>query len=206
MIHAENERFFAAMLCGAVYALTLKRAFIEQPFCAPNAQGLRCLNWRGPNVPGEQPRKMPHTHAKTGGEVFDRSMIQRAVLDHLQGTLYGRPRSLPCRTKWRSLGAASQTGTIACPLGRCGCRVIDDIFRQRMLHRAHWTAIDACRSDSGKEQSVISRIAPQSRIITGVEIKHALTLLFVSKRGEALQMIGSENCQPQHALASNPLT
>ena len=150
-----------------------QRAGVEKPFGSLNPQRLGDLSRRSPEMFPEEARKMARSNAQPLGQVFHAAVIECTLLEQAERPLDRRPSALPGWTEGRRFRSAAQAGTVPGRLGGCRACIETDVLRQRLLHAANRTAVDASGSNGDEEQAVERRVPPQSRFVAGFEIEHA---------------------------------
>ena len=93
--------------------------------------GMRDGQWTCAQMLGEQAAKMPAGNAKSLSEPFNIAIVQGAVGYEAKPALDGRRRSRPGRRTRRTLGPATQAGTVASLTRSRSGRVKRDVFTFR---------------------------------------------------------------------------
>jgi hypothetical protein len=149
---------------------------IEQAFGALNAGGPGDLRWRGTKMFGEQSGEMPRAYTHARGEHFDgRTLAVKCAVIGYQTcrAFHGGAAAAPCWTEGSGFGAAAKTGAKSGRFGGGSAREETNIARVCGSNRVDRPAIDAGRSDTGKEAPVIGRVAGHPRSLAFCMVKHA---------------------------------
>jgi hypothetical protein len=149
---------------------------VEQAFGALNAGGPGDLGWRRTEVLGEQSGEMSRSYTHPSGKHFDGRTfaIERPLIgDQTRRAFHGGTAAEPCRTERSGFGTAAKTWAKSPGFGGGSAREKTDIVGMSGSNRADGPAIDARRSDAGKEASVIGRVAGHPRSLTFCIVEHA---------------------------------
>jgi hypothetical protein len=126
---------------------------------------LRHRGGQRPEMPEEEPRKVPRAHSETRCERIDPCLIQCALGDEAQTAAHGRGGAVPSRRAGCYLGATAQAWTKACLGGRRRGGEIAHVHAFCMRRRAHRPAIDSGGEYTDEHATVEARVPIQPRLL-----------------------------------------
>ncbi len=161
-----------------------------------NSMRSRNRQWRGSQMPMEQPPQVPRADSHTLRQLLQVALIQGALRDQLEGVRDHGPGAKPCRTARRSIGAAALASAKSSRLGGRGGLEPADVVRSPKRDRADRSAIHTRSRYSRKEAPIEALVAA----VHGLPAKCGIQLqISAGRRCSALDRL-NQPFSPSRAL------